>query len=131
MSISDDVQLQVMAEAALAASFPANFLWGASTAAYQIEGAVSEDGRGLSIWDQFAATPGKVYRGDNGDIAANHYHLAAEDVAIMAQLGLGAYRFSISWPRILPAGRGNVNVAGLDFYDRLVDTLLARGIQPF
>ncbi len=131
MSIGDDIQLQVTAEAALAASFPANFLWGASTAAYQIEGAVNEDGRGLSIWDQFAATPGKVYQGDNGDIAANHYHLVVEDVATMAQLGLGAYRFSISWPRILPTGRGNVNVGGLDFYDRLVDMLLARGIQPF
>ncbi len=131
MSISDDVQPQTMTEAALAASFPAQFLWGASTASYQIEGAVSEDGRGLSIWDQFAATPGKVSQGDNGDIAANHYHLSAEDVEMMAQLGLGSYRFSIAWPRILPTGKGSVNVAGLDFYDRLVDMLLARGIQPF
>jgi beta-glucosidase len=131
MSISKDVQAQSLAEAALAASFPAHFLWGAATAAYQIEGATREDGRGSSIWDQFAATPGKIHQNDNGDIAANHYHLMPEDVAIMAQLGLGAYRFSISWPRILPTGRGSVNAAGLDFYDRLVDTLLARGIQPF
>ncbi len=131
MSISDDVQTETMTEAALAASFPANFLWGSATAAYQIEGATSEDGRGISIWDQFAATPGKTYQGDNGNIAANHYHLASEDVAIMTQLGLGAYRFSISWSRILPTGRGSVNAAGLDFYDRLVDSLLARGIQPF
>ena len=131
MSISDDVQAQTRTKAALAASFPPHFLWGAATAAYQIEGAVSEDGRGVSIWDQFAATPGKISQDDNGDIAANHYHLASEDVAIMAQLGLGAYRFSISWPRILPTGRGSVNAAGLDFYDRLVDTLLAHEIQPF
>ena len=131
MSIGDDVQSQSLTEAALAASFPAQFLWGAATAAYQIEGAVREGGRGSSIWDQFAATPGKIYQNDNGDIAVDHYHLLSEDVAIMAQLGLGAYRFSISWPRILPTGRGSVNAAGLDFYDRLVDTLLAHGIQPF
>ncbi len=131
MSISDEVQAQTITEAALAASFPANFLWGSATAAYQVEGATHEDGRGLSIWDQFAATPGKTYQGDNGDIAANHYHLASEDVAIMTQLGLGAYRFSIAWSRVLPTGRGSVNAAGLDFYDRLVDALLARGIQPF
>src|ERR1700692_2804737 len=104
MSISNDVQEQTMTEAALAASFPANFLWGSATAAYQVEGAAHEEGRGLSIWDQFAATPGKTYQGDNGDIAANHYHLTSEDVAIMAQLGLGAYRYSIAWPRILPHG---------------------------
>jgi beta-glucosidase len=131
MSISDDVQSQSLTEAALAASFPANFLWGSATASYQIEGAAHEDGRGLSIWDQFSATPGKTYQGDNGDIAANHYHLVSEDVAIMTQLGLGAYRFSIAWSRILPTGRGSVNAAGLDFYDRLVDALLARGVQPF
>ncbi len=131
MSISDEVQAKTITEAALAASFPANFLWGSATAAYQIEGATHEDGRGLSIWDQFSATPGKTYQGDNGDIAANHYHLTSEDVAIMTQLGLGAYRFSIAWSRILPTGRGSVNAAGLDFYDRLVDALLARGIQPF
>src|SRR5450631_2751414 len=131
MSISDEVQVQPITEAALAASFPANFLWGSATAAYQIEGAVHEDGRGLSIWDQFSATPGKTYQGDNGDLAANHYHLVSEDVAIMTQLGLGAYRFSIAWPRILPQGRGAVNAAGLDFYDRLVDALLQKGITPF
>lgn len=115
----------------LAATFPADFLWGAATAAYQIEGAAHEDGRGLSIWDTFSATPGKVFEGDTGAIAANHYHLMQEDVDLMASLGLGAYRFSISWPRILPQGKGAINAQGLDFYDRLVDSLLAKGIKPF
>lgn len=110
--------------------FPQNFFWGTATAAYQIEGATREDGRGLSIWDQFAATPGKVHAGDTGDIAINHYHLMADDVALMAKMGLSAYRFSVSWPRILPQGTGQVNSAGLDFYDRLVDTLLAHHITP-
>src|SRR2546423_49043 len=101
------------------------------TASSQIEGAAHEDGRGLSIWDQFAAIPGKVHRGENGDVAADHYHRMLEDVALMAELGLNAYRFSIAWPRILPQGTGTLNRRGLDFYDRLVDTLLARGITPF
>ena len=117
-------------DAELAASFPANFLWGAATAAYQIEGATQVDGRGPSIWDRFAHTPGKVRDGDTGDVAADHFHLMAEDVDLMAQLGLGAYRFSIAWPRIVPEGRGDVNVRGLDFYERLVDKLLERGIEP-
>ncbi len=111
-------------------SFPPGFLWGAATASYQIEGATREDGRAPSIWDQFAATPGKTYKGDTGDVADDHYHRMQEDVALMAQLGLGAYRFSIAWPRILPQGTGPVNVKGLDFYDRLVDTLLAHKITP-
>jgi beta-glucosidase len=110
--------------------FPTGFLWGAATASYQIEGAVHEDGRGPSIWDTFSHTPGKVLGGDTGDVACDHYHRYAEDVAIMADLGLQAYRFSLAWPRIVPAGSGPVNQAGLDFYSRLVDTLLAHGISP-
>lgn len=111
--------------------FPPDFLFGAATASYQIEGAAHEDGRGESIWDRFCATPGKVRNGDTGDIACDHYHRFAEDVALMRDLGLNAYRFSTAWPRILPLGRGEVNRAGLDFYDRLVDELLANGIEPF
>ena len=113
-----------------APTFPTNFLWGASTSAYQIEGATSEDGRGASIWDAFATTPGATHEGHTGDVAADHYHRMHDDVALMADLGLGAYRFSIAWPRILPEGTGAINQRGLDFYDRLVDALLARGITP-
>lgn len=112
-------------------SFPPNFTWGAATAAYQIEGAWDEDGRSPSIWDTFVRRPGKIYRGDTGDVAADHYHRWPQDVQIMVELGLKAYRFSVSWSRVLPEGRGEVNQAGLDFYDRLVDALLAHGIQPF
>lgn len=111
--------------------FPDNFMWGSATSSYQIEGAVNEDGRGPSIWDTFSHTPGKVINGDTGDVAADHYHRYVEDVAIMKNLGLHAYRFSIAWPRILPQGTGTVNAAGLDFYDRLVDELLAKNITPF
>ncbi|MGB8645499.1 MAG: GH1 family beta-glucosidase [Anaerolineae bacterium] len=111
--------------------FPPEFVWGAATAAYQIEGAWNEDGKGESIWDRFAHTPGKVRDGDTGDVAADHYHRYPQDVALLKQLGAGAYRFSLAWPRILPEGRGAVNPRGLDFYDRLVDTLLAAHIQPF
>ena len=114
----------------LTAAFPPDFLWGAATSAYQIEGAVHEDGRSLSVWDRFAAIPGSTYRGQTGELAADHYHRMEEDVALMAELNLNAYRFSLSWPRILPHGTGAVNERGLDFYDRLVDTLLARGIRP-
>ena len=110
--------------------FPAGFLWGASTAAYQIEGAWNEDGKGESIWDRFSHSPYKIFNGDTGDVACNHYHRMPEDVALMKELGLQTYRFSISWPRVLPAGRGPVNQKGLDFYDRLVDQLLAVGIVP-
>jgi len=123
--------IQTQVETDLAGRFPAHFLWGAATASYQIEGAVREDGRGASIWDDFVATPGKTYQGQSGEMAADHYHRVEEDTNLMVQLGLGAYRFSIAWPRILPEGRGAINPAGLDFYDRLVDTLLAKGIQPF
>jgi len=111
--------------------FPTNFLWGAATASYQIEGAWDEDGKGESIWDRFSHTPGKIANGDTGDIACDHYHRYQDDIALMRSLGLKAYRFSISWPRILPAGFGPVCLAGLDFYDRLTDALLAANIEPF
>lgn len=113
------------------AGFPPGFVWGAATAAYQIEGATHEDGRGESIWDRFCRMPGKVRNGDTGDIACDHYHRYRQDVALMRDLGLRAYRFSIAWPRILPSGRGAINCRGLDFYDHLVDELLAAGIEPF
>ena len=107
------------------------FVWGVATAAYQIEGAVDEDGRAPSIWDTFSHVPGAVAGGDTGDQACDHYHRWREDVALMRRLNIEAYRFSVAWPRVLPAGRGPVNAAGLDFYDRLVDALLAAGIRPF
>src|SRR6201995_2050478 len=112
-------------------SVPADFVWGAATASYQIEGAAREDGRGESVWDRFSATPGKVRGGDTGDVAWDFYHRYPDDVALMTELGLDAFRFSIAWPRILPEGRGRVNEAGLDFYDGLVDALLADEINPF
>ncbi|NJM05031.1 beta-glucosidase [Candidatus Gracilibacteria bacterium] len=111
-------------------TFPADFCWGAATAAYQIEGAWNSDGRGESIWDRFSHTPGKVANGDTGDIACDHYHRWPEDVALMAQLGLHAYRFSISWPRIFPSGGGQPNHRGLDFYRRLIDALCEHKIAP-
>ncbi|GIW43804.1 MAG: beta-glucosidase [Candidatus Binatia bacterium] len=111
--------------------FPDGFLWGAATSAYQIEGAWNEDGKGPSIWDVFAHTPGKILDGSTGDVACDHYHRYREDVALMADLGLHAYRFSISWPRVLPTGRGPLNPKGLDFYDRLVDSLCEHRITPF
>ncbi|MFS4092846.1 GH1 family beta-glucosidase [Streptomyces sp. AF1A] len=111
-------------------SFPPAFLWGAATSAYQIEGAVREHGRTPSIWDTFSHTPGKTAGGDTGDIAVDHYHRYREDVALMAGLGLNAYRFSVSWPRVQPTGRGPAVQVGLDFYRRLVDELLAHGIEP-
>ena len=111
--------------------FPPTFVWGAATAAYQIEGAVDEDGRGTSIWDTFSHTPGKVLDGDNGDVACDHYHRWRDDLAILRDLGVGAYRFSIAWPRIVPTGTGAINAAGLDWYERLVDALLEHGIQPW
>ena len=111
--------------------FPANFAWGAATASYQIEGAWEADGKGESIWDRFSHTPGKIIDAASGDVACDHYHRYQEDVVLMRQLGLKAYRFSISWPRVLPAGFGGVNPAGLDFYDRLVDALLEAGIDPY
>lgn len=110
--------------------FPAGFRWGTATAAYQIEGAAAEDGRTPSIWDTFSRTPGKVRNGDTGDIAADHYHRMSEDVALMKQLGVSDYRFSIAWPRVQPTGRGPAVQKGLDFYRRLVDELLEAGIRP-
>jgi beta-glucosidase len=112
-------------------SFPEDFMWGAATSAYQIEGAWNEDGKGESIWDRFVHSPGTIADGSTGDVACDHYHRWPEDIALMKALGLKAYRFSVSWPRVLPAGRGKVNQAGLDFYSRLVDGLLEAGIAPF
>jgi beta-glucosidase len=111
--------------------FPQDFLWGSATSSYQIEGAAHTDGRGESIWDRFCDTPGAIKDASNGDIACDHYHRYPEDIALMRRLNLNAYRFSIAWPRVLPSGTGAVNQPGLDFYDRLVDALLAAGIQPF
>ncbi|MEU5219687.1 GH1 family beta-glucosidase [Streptomyces sp. NPDC020807] len=110
--------------------FPADFVWGASTASYQIEGAPDEDGKGPSIWDTFVRRPGAIRDGHTGDVACDHYHRVDEDVALMRRLGLDAYRFSLAWPRVLPTGAGKVEPRGLDFYDRLVDALLAAGIEP-
>ncbi len=110
--------------------FPEGFLWGAATSAYQVEGAADEDGRGPSIWDTHCRTPDMVRDGDTGDVAADHYHRYRDDVALMKQLGLQAYRFSVAWPRIQPTGSGAVNQPGLDFYRALVDELLSAGIQP-
>ena len=114
-----------------AQAFPEGFLWGTATASYQIEGAWNEDGKGKSIWDRFAHTPGKIDNGDTGDVAADHYRLYKDDVRLMKALGANAYRFSISWPRIFPDGGGAANLKGLDFYNRLVDELIANGIAPF
>jgi beta-glucosidase len=111
--------------------FPANFVWGAAAASYQIEGAAYEDGKGLSVWDMFCRKEGVIWRNQNGDIACDHYHRYQEDVAVMKSLGLRAYRLSLSWPRIIPAGVGTTNTKGLAFYDRLIDELLAAGITPY
>jgi beta-glucosidase len=110
--------------------FPAGFRWGAATAAFQVEGALDADGRTPSVWDTFTAVPGRVDNGDRADLAVDHYRRYRDDVALMAQLGLNTYRFSVSWPRVQPDGRGAANVKGLDFYSRLVDELLANGIEP-
>lgn len=110
--------------------FPDGFVFGSATAAYQVEGAVVADGRGPSIWDTFSHTPGRVWNGDTGDVACDHYHRWETDLDLMAELGLDAYRFSVAWPRIMPTGTGALNPAGIDFYSRLVDGLLARGIRP-
>jgi beta-glucosidase len=110
--------------------FPDDFVWGVATSAFQIEGAVHEGGRGESVWDRYCATPGKIIDGSNGDVACDHYHRVDEDIALLKWLGVASYRFSIGWTRILPTGRGKPNEPGLDFYDRLVDKLLAAGIDP-
>jgi beta-glucosidase len=111
--------------------FPADFAWGAATAAFQIEGGTREGGRGASIWDTFCATPGKVLNGHTGDVACDHLHRWAADLDLLVDMGLNAYRFSIAWPRVQPDGRGRPNGAGLDFYDRLVDGMVERGLAPY
>src|SRR5262249_24796461 len=110
--------------------FPQGFVWGAAAASFQIEGGAHEDGKGPSVWDMFCQKPGAVWEGQNGDVACGHYHRYQEDVALMKDLGLMAYRLSISWPRVLPEGTGRIAEKGLEFYDRLVDALLAAGIAP-
>ncbi|QTF06593.1 beta-glucosidase [Brenneria izadpanahii] len=112
-------------------AFPDDFLWGVAASAFQIEGAADEDGRGRSVWDDYSHTPGRIVNGDTADVACDHYHRYPEDIALMRRLGVGAYRLSISWPRILPEGAGKVNPRGLAFYDRLIDLLLHEGIQPW
>lgn len=112
------------------ARFPAGFIWGAATAAYQVEGAWKEDGKGESIWDRFAHTPGKTHRGDTGDVACDSYHKYHEDIALLQQMGLKSYRYSIAWTRVQPTGRGPANTKGLDYYKRLTDAVLAAGIRP-
>lgn len=112
------------------AGFPAGFLWGSASAAYQVEGAYQADGKGPSIWDTWVRLPGKTFQGANGDVAADHYHRYREDVGLMKELGLKAYRFSISWPRIFPQGKGKINQAGLEFYKNLIHQLTANGIEP-
>ena len=116
--------------AQLGRRFPADFAWGFAASAYQIEGAAAEDGRGPSIWDTFARQPGAIADGSTGDVACDHYHRYPEDVRLMADLGARAYRFSVSWSRVLPMGTGAVNQRGLDFYQRLVDALLDAGVRP-
>ncbi len=111
--------------------FPKDFIWGAATSSYQIEGAWDEDGKGPSIWDTFAHTPGIILDNMNGDVACDHYHRWAEDIALMKHIGLNAYHFSLAWSRILPKGQGSINQPGIDFYSRLVDGLLEAGITPF
>ncbi len=110
---------------------PRDFVWGVSTSSYQIEGAVETDGRGPSVWDTYCKGPGHIANGDTGDVACDHYHRYDEDIALMHKLGVQAYRFSVAWPRVLPQGAGNANEAGLAFYDRLIDGLLAKGIEPW
>src|SRR5215475_1511728 len=119
------------APASVARRFPKGFGWGVATSAYQIEGAWNEDGKGPSIWDTYAHTPGKIKNNDTGDVANDHYHRYAEDVALMKSIGATAYRFSISWPRIFPDGIGKPNAKGVGFYSRLVDEMLSAGIEPF
>ena len=111
--------------------FPADFVWGASTSSYQIEGAVEEEGRGKSIWDAFSHMRGRVKNGDTGDVACDHYHRWHEDVDLLSSGNFTAYRFSTAWSRILPFGSGSIEYRGLDFYDRLVDGLLAKGLRPW
>ena len=130
-SRADPVKEDGFAGRELSSSFPNGFLWGTATSAYQIEGAVNEDGRGPSIWDRFAHTRGTISDHSNADTATDHYHLYKQDIQLMKALGANAYRFSIAWPRVFPEGAGTPNPKGLDFYDRLLDELSANGIEPF
>ena len=114
-----------------AEQFPDGFVWGAATSAFQIEGAARDDGKGASIWDRFCRVPGAIADASTGDVACDHVHRLDEDLDLIAALGVNAYRFSVSWPRVQPGGRGGWNERGLAFYDRLVDGLLARGVQPY
>jgi beta-glucosidase len=129
-SLSTPAQAQKSSEASVR-HFPQGFLWGSATASYQVEGAVKEEGRGPSIWDTFAHTPGKTHDGDTGDVADDHFHRYKEDIALMTALGVKVYRFSIAWSRVFPTGTGTPNPQGLDFYNRMLDTLLKAGIQPY
>src|SRR5437588_6261178 len=126
-----DAAAQAAAERPGLASFPKGFIWGTATSAYQIEGAVNEDGRGRSIWDTFSHTPGKIGDGTNADRANDHYHRYKDDVRLIRDLGVKAYRFSIAWPRVFPEGTGKPNPKGLDFYNSLLDELLENGIEPY
>ena len=117
-------------DASSEAPFPRNFFWGAATSSYQIEGAWKADGKGESIWDRFAHTPGKIKNGDTGDVACDSYHRWKEDIALLRAMNLNSYRFSISWPRIQPSGSGPANSEGVDYYSRLVDALLEARIRP-
>ena len=117
--------------ASLAAQFPADFVWGVATSAFQVEGAATADGKGPSIWDRFCRQPGAIADGGSGDVACDHYRRWQSDLDLMVSLGVKAYRFSVSWPRVQPAGEGAWNEPGLAFYERLVDGLRARGIEPY
>jgi beta-glucosidase len=128
---SEDAEVKQASDRHAPGSFPDGFIWGTATSSYQIEGAVSEDGRGRSIWDSFAHTPGKIGDRSNADRANDHYHRYKEDVGLIRDLGVKAYRFSVAWPRVFASGTGTPNPKGLDFYDRLVDELLGHGIEPF
>jgi beta-glucosidase len=128
---SDSLKLHNLPEPISGPKFPKGFKWGTATAAYQVEGSYNKDGRGLSIWDVFSHTPGKIRDGTSGDAADDHYNRLEEDVELMKELGVQLYRFSISWPRIFPNGEGTINQKGIDFYNKLINTLLKKGIQPF
>jgi beta-glucosidase len=124
-------QVHAMNAGPASATARSRFTWGVATSSYQIEGAANEDGRGPSIWDTYSRLPGKIKNGDTGDVACDHYHRYREDVALMQEFGVEAYRFSVAWPRIMPEGRGAINEAGLAFYDRLIDAVIAAGIEPW
>jgi beta-glucosidase len=130
-TVARQTGVESSADAELIASLPANFRWGVATSAYQIEGAHEEDGRGLSIWDTYCRTPGMVEDGENGDVACDHYHRMPQDVDLIKSLGVDVYRFSVAWPRVQPGGRGPANEKGLAFYDRMVDELLGKGVDPW